>query len=151
MRDADPTTTTKRPIKRGWSRNPHAIIKKPNDLTDVSCACGCGKKLTRIAVLHRDPYATTACAKSAFGVTFKEVWGDNPAGVRTRLSHTYPRCKCEACKSAANEKRRERKRAQFDRGNWEHGTVVGYSLGCKCEACMKANRDRKRDLRAQSA
>lgn len=145
---AEPSVRTEKSARDKAKRGDYVQDEKPPDLTETDCACGCGKKLPRLAVVHGDIYATTACCKKAHDVRFDEKHEAlNPAGRRRTLQHRYPRCKCANCRAGEAKRRAERKKDQLLRGDFKHGTATGYGIGCRCELCRKADATRKAEMR----
>ena len=54
--------------------------------------------------------------------------------------YTY-RCRCDVCRSAMNQYRTERRRAQgiLPKPPSRHGTSSKYVHGCRCDECREAH------------
>lgn len=66
-----------RDVEREYERN---VGHDPPARPDGLCACGCGRELPHIAVVHLDPFATVSCAREYHGFPL-QAW-NNGRGVR---------------------------------------------------------------------
>lgn len=47
---------------------PSRVATDPKPRRDGLCVCGCKKKRTRVAIRHEDPFASTVCCRTWYGV-----------------------------------------------------------------------------------
>lgn len=75
--------------------------------------CSCGNPVPRLALLARDPYCSTECARVAHGLLTERRTGTHDHLIRHGISRYRKGCKCETCLQAhrdhANRHRRRRR------------------------------------------
>ncbi len=79
--------------------------------------------------------------------------GIEPAhGSAARYNSKKWRCRCEACRLAANAERNRHRHSNGSSPAAVHGKHSTYSNGCRCDECRQANTDYSRErYRARKA